>query len=120
MTGEELVSPEGERERHVSGDQQKPKPAPQRVRGIVRLMRHSGLSIRDTVTLERKELLKELLKDEKTNFYRVRTARQKTGTHVSVVLPADLGEELVNVPNDNPKYFFWNTGTGKPQSDVRP
>ncbi|MGC2401442.1 MAG: site-specific integrase [Acidobacteriaceae bacterium] len=29
-----------------------------------------------------------------------------------------LSGPVVTVPNDNPRYFFWNTGTGKPQSAV--
>jgi len=51
-----------------------------RVHAFVQLMRHSGLAIRDTVTLERTELRH----DKHKELYRVVTSRQKTGTHVSV------------------------------------
>jgi site-specific recombinase XerD len=43
-----------------------------RVRALVRLMRFSGLAIRDAVTLERDELVK----DEKGGLYRIVTSRQ--------------------------------------------
>jgi len=86
----------------------------QRVRAIVRLMRFSGVAIRDAVTLERSELVH----DTARKLYRVVTNRQKTGTHVSVPLPSDVSKELLAVPNENKQFFFWNTGTGKPQSAV--
>lgn len=85
-----------------------------RVHAIVQLMRHSGLAIRDAVTLERSELHH----DRKRGLHKVVTSRQKTDTHVSVPIPPDIARELLRVPNDNPRYFFWNTGTGKPQSAV--
>ena len=87
-----------------------------RVRALVRLMRHSGLAIRDSVMLEPDEIHK----DSKKELYRVVTSRQKTGTHVSVPIPPDVAEEIITaIPlNDNPKYIFWNTGMGKPQTAV--
>jgi integrase/recombinase XerD len=85
-----------------------------RVHALVQLMRYSGLAIRDAVTLERDELQY----DTKKKLYRVTTSRQKTGTHVSVPIPPDVAKEILSVPNKNPKFFFWNTGTGKPQSAV--
>jgi integrase len=48
----------------------------------------------------------------------VTTSRQKTGTHVNVLLPPEVSDELLAVVNSNPKYFFWNTGEGKPQIAV--
>ncbi len=85
-----------------------------RVRGLVQLMRWSGLAIRDAVTLKRAEILHDRAK----KLYRIVTARQKTGTHVSVPIPPDVAAELLAVPNDNPTYLLWNTGTGKEQSAV--
>ena len=85
-----------------------------RVHALVQLMRYSGLAIRDAVTLERDELKY----DTKKKLYRVTTSRQKTGTHVSVPIPPNVAKEILAVPNKNPEYFFWNTGTGKPQSAV--
>jgi integrase len=84
-----------------------------RIRGLIQLMRHSGLAIRDAVTLERAELTH----DAKRNFYRVATSRQKTGTHVSVPIPPDIAEEIIAVENSEPRYFFW-TGKGSPQTVV--
>jgi integrase/recombinase XerD len=84
-----------------------------RVRALVQLMRHSGLAIRDAVTLERSEIVH----DAKKKLTRVATARQKTGTHVSVPLPPDVAAEVVAVLNGNPRYVFW-TGSGLETSAV--
>jgi site-specific recombinase XerD len=83
-----------------------------RVRALIQLMRHSGLAIRDAVTLERSELLH----DVKKKIYRVATARQKTGTPVSVPLPAKIAAEIQSIKNGH-AYFFWN-GTGLETSAV--
>jgi len=85
----------------------------QRVRALIQLMRHSALAIRDAVTLERSELVH----DAKKKIYRVATARQKTGTPVSVPLPPDIAAEVLAVLNGNPRYVFWN-GNGLEQSAV--
>lgn len=85
-----------------------------RVRALVELMRHTGLSIRDAVTLERAELIR----DGKRKLYRVVTQRTKTGTDVSVILPKEVSARILAAPNDNPRYLFWNTGTGKEKSAV--
>jgi site-specific recombinase XerD len=78
-----------------------------RVRALVQLMRWSGLAIRDAVTLARDEIVKDT-----KNTYRVVTKRTKTDTHVSVVIPPDVAEEVLTVANGNPRYLFWNTGQG--------
>ena len=78
-----------------------------RVRALVQLMRWSGLAIRDAVTLERDEIVKD-----SRNNYRVVTKRTKTDTHVSVLIPPDVAEEVLAVANGNPRYLFWNTGQG--------
>jgi integrase/recombinase XerD len=70
-------------------------------------MRWSGLAIRDAVTLERAEIIH----DEAKGIYRIVTARQKTGTHVSVPIPSDVAKELLAVPNSDERYVFW-TGRG--------
>jgi len=86
-----------------------------RVHALIQLMRHSALAIRDAVTLERSELVH----DVKHKTYRVVTSRQKTGTHVSVLLPPDVAKEVVSGKglNGNPRYIFWN-GNGLEQSAV--
>jgi site-specific recombinase XerD len=83
-----------------------------RVRALVQLMRHSGLAIRDAVTLQKSEIKK----DEKKKLVRVVTKRQKTGTHVSVPLPPDVAAEILAVKNGN-EYLFW-TGGGLETSAV--
>ena len=45
------------------------------------------------------------------------TARQKTGTHVSVPVPNKIAEAMLAVLNGNPKYFFW-TGNGEERTAV--
>ncbi len=88
----------------------------QRVRALIQLMRYSGLAIRDAVTIEKVELKA----DPKRNLHRVVTKRQKTGTHVSVLIPPVVALEIMAAMelNDNPQYMFWNTGKGKPQTAV--
>ena len=84
-----------------------------RVRALIQLMRHTGLAIRDAVTLERSELIE----DKGKGIWRVATSRQKTGTPVSVPLPPLIANELIKVLNGNPKYVFWSGG-GLEQSAV--
>ena len=84
-----------------------------RVRALVRLMRHSGLAIVDAATLRRADLIQ----DKAKRLYRIVTARQKTGTDVSVVIPPDVAQELLTVLNGNPTYVFW-TGIGEPRTAV--
>jgi integrase/recombinase XerD len=80
-----------------------------RIHALLQLMRWSGLAIRDAVTLERNAILF----DERKKLYRIRTTRQKTGTDVSVVIPAEVAAELLAVTNDNPRYVFWSGHTGE-------
>jgi site-specific recombinase XerD len=73
-----------------------------RARSLIQLMRWTGLAIRDAVTLERAEIQKT------GDGYLVTTNRQKTGTHVSVPIQAQIAEEILRTPNSNPKYIFWD------------
>jgi site-specific recombinase XerD len=84
-----------------------------RFRALIRLMRYSGLAIRDAATLRRDELIYDTAK----KLHRVVTARQKTGTHVSVPIPSDVAQELLSALNGNPVYFFW-TGNGEERTAV--
>ena len=82
-----------------------------RAHALIQLMRHSGLAMHDAVTFERTELHH----DRRKGLYRVVTSRQKTGTHVSVLIETEIAKELIEAMklNRNPKYAFWNSGNGK-------
>ncbi len=82
-----------------------------KVHALIQLMRFSGLAIRDALTLKRSELQR----DKAKKLYRVVTARQKTGTHVSVPIPPNVAKELLTVLNGNPEYVFWS-GDGEEES----
>lgn len=79
-----------------------------RIRALVQLQRWSGLSLVDAVCLSKDEL------KQVGDIFRVVLDRQKTGTHINNVIPAWLGQELLEVKNGNPKYFFW-TGLTTPE-----
>jgi integrase len=70
-----------------------------RLRALLLVMRWGGLALTDAVTLERSRLGK----DGKLFLYRA-----KTGVAVYVPLPPHIVDLLQNVPNPNPRYFFWN------------
>jgi integrase len=72
-------------------------------------MRWSGLAIQDAVKIRRANIIHE----KTSGLYRVVTARQKTGTDVSVPIPTKVAEEILAAPSPNPEYIFWN---GKSQS----
>jgi integrase len=76
-----------------------------RIRAFVLLLRHSGLRIGDTVTLERGRIT-----GDKLFLY---TA--KTGTPVYVPLPDFVLTALEAVPKISERYFFW-TGESKVDS----
>jgi integrase/recombinase XerD len=86
-----------------------------RMRAVVRLMRHSGLAIGDAVTLRRDSLVF----DKKKNLCRIVTNRQKTGTHVSVVIPTDVAKELLFLANGNPEYVLWDHRGGQKKTVVK-
>lgn len=73
---------------------------PSQVRALVQLMRWSGLSIRDALTLPTREVKKV------GDRHRVVTARQKTGTDVTVILPPEVAREILAVAG--PDYVFWD------------
>ncbi|HZR66923.1 MAG TPA: tyrosine-type recombinase/integrase [Terriglobales bacterium] len=83
------------------------KKAP-RVRVLILLMRWSGLAISDAVMLRRDAIER----DAKRKLHSIVTARQKTGTHVSVPLPPKVAREILAVLNGNEEYLLW-TGNGK-------
>jgi integrase/recombinase XerD len=75
-----------------------------KTRTLIKLMRWSGLAIRDASTLRRKDLSFE--KDK--GIYRIIRERAKTGEHLYIPIPKDVAEELVAVLNGSPVYVFWN------------
>lgn len=83
------------------------------VRAFIECMRWSGLAIRDTVTLP----ASALEHDREADLYRITTKRAKTGTPVSIPIPAAAASQLLAALklNSNPDYFFWS-GSGNPQS----
>ncbi len=86
-----------------------------RVHALIQLMRWSGLAIMDASTLKRAEIIHD---DGKKGFYRIVTSREKTGTHVSVPIPADVAKELLTVMNGNAEYVFWS-GAGEEDSQTK-
>jgi integrase len=82
-----------------------------KVHALIQLMRHSGLAIRDALTLKRAEIQF----DKTKQLHRIVTARQKTGVPVSVPIPPDVAQELLTVANGTPDYIFWS-GKGEEES----
>jgi integrase len=80
-----------------------------RLKALVLLMRWSGLSIKDAVTLERMRV------DEKGSLL---LRRAKTGVPVYVPLPPEVYLALRALPSDNPRYFFWS-GNGDAKSAIK-
>jgi integrase/recombinase XerD len=78
------------------------------VHALIQLMRWSGLAIGDALRLRRDEIQH----DETAGVYRIVTARQKTGTDVTVPIPPEVAQEVLAVANGNPTYVFWS-GNGK-------
>jgi integrase/recombinase XerD len=81
------------------------------VHALIQLMRYSGLAIRDALTLKRSGIIE----DKSKRLHRIVTARQKTGTHVSVPIPPAVAKELLTVLNGNAEYVFWS-GEGEEES----
>ncbi len=81
-----------------------------RVRGLVELMRYSGLAIIDASTIERCNIV------HCGDDYRVQLAsRQKTSKKeerqaIDNAIPRHVGKALVEVLNGNTKYVFWDGG----------
>lgn len=86
----------------------------ERFRALIQLMRWSGLAIMDASTLKRSEIVH----DKKEKLYSIVTARQKTGTHVSVPIPPNVAQEVLAVANGNPVYVFWS-GNGNEESQTK-
>lgn len=79
-----------------------------KVRTLIKLMRWSGLAIRDASTLQREDLSFDKQKD----IYRIIRERAKTGESLYIPIPKDVAEDVIAVLNGNPDYVFWNRQTG--------
>jgi hypothetical protein len=76
-----------------------------RMTALIHCQVATGLTIRDTVQLERENI--------KDGWLRIK--RQKTNKPVRQKLDSGLHEELIAVTNGNSRYVFWN-GTSLPTS----
>jgi integrase/recombinase XerD len=79
-----------------------------RMRGLVLLLRYSGMRISDAVNLS----------SDRITGNRLFLYTQKTGVPVNAVLPEFVVAALEITPKVNEKYFFWS-GAGKLDSAVR-
>jgi integrase len=79
-----------------------------RIRGLVLLLRYSGMRISDAVNLR-----SEHLKRNKLFLY-----TQKTGVAVNAILPEFVVKALEATPKVNEDFYFWS-GIGKLDSAVR-
>jgi site-specific recombinase XerD len=73
-------------------------------RGLLLLMRYSGMSIVDALKLPRTSLGPNYEMPEDA----VELRRTKTGKPVFVLLPKRVAELLRSLPNSTPDYFFWD------------
>ena len=80
------------------------KAAPAKIQTLIKLMRWSGLAIRDAATLERADI--QL--DPKRKLHRIIRERTKTGTPLYIPIPKEVAEELLAVANGNSVYVFWD------------
>jgi len=79
-----------------------------RIRGLVLLLRYSGMRIGDAVNFN----------TERLEGNRVFLYTQKTGVAVNTVLPEFVVSALAKTPRVTNKFFFWS-GSGKLESIVR-
>jgi len=78
--------------------------ATDRVSTIIKLMRWSGLAIRDASTLKRADIHF----DKEKGIYKIIRERTKTGEPLYIPIPNDVAEELLAVANGNAEFVFWN------------
>ncbi len=80
------------------------KAATGKTRTLIKLMRWSGLAIRDASTLKRTDLHF----DKENDIYKIIRERTKTGEPLYIPIPKDVAEEVIAVLNGNPVFVFWN------------
>lgn len=69
----------------------------ERTRVLIQVMLHSGLRIMDAAMLKVNSLVDN----------RIRLHQEKTGEHVSVLIPKKVADDLRALPKKHPGYFFW-------------
>ena len=69
----------------------------ERTRVLIQVMLHSGLRIMDVAMLNVDSLADN----------RIRLHQEKTGEHVSVLIPKKVADDLRSLPRKSPGYFFW-------------
>ena len=80
------------------------KAATGKILTFIKLMRWSGLAVRDASTLRRTDLHY----DKQNDIHKIIRDRTKTGEPLYIPIPKDVAEELLKVLNGNPVYVFWN------------
>jgi integrase/recombinase XerD len=84
------------------------RPNARRLRGLVLLLRYSGLRIGDAVSCSIDRLVNGKL----------RLYTQKTGTHVHCPLPEFVVKELAAIPRMSDRFWFWS-GNGNLETAVK-
>ena len=79
-----------------------------KISAIIKLMRWSGLAVRDASTLKRSHVLF----DKETGVHKIVSSRVKTKTALYIPIPADVTAEVLAVANGNPDYIFWERRDG--------
>jgi integrase/recombinase XerD len=75
-----------------------------RTRTLIKLMRWSGLAIRDASTIRRSDFHF----DKETGIHKIIRERTKTRTPLFIPIPAEVAEECLSVTNGNTQFLFWN------------
>jgi len=88
----------------------------ERAKALIAVMRFAGLAIQDASILERNAVTPAKVNGR--DCYRVEIRRSKTHTGVNNVVPKEVGDALLRVANENPRFVFWS-GNGEPASTTK-
>jgi len=78
-----------------------------KTRALIQVMLYSGLRIMDAA----------MLRVDSLTDNRIRLHQEKTGEHVSLLIPQKVADDLRALPRKHPNYFFW-VGRSTPISAV--
>ncbi len=81
-----------------------------RIRSVVLVMRHAGLSIIDAACLERSQIHRNGAEYRICLTSRQKTSKRAARQAIDNAIPHKVGAELFAVLNGNPRYVFWNGG----------